>query len=61
MKPDRQAYEIVVSSLDVPPNEIYFFDDLQANVDAANGLGLNAFVADGPREVESILLSNGLL
>ena len=61
MKPDRQAYELVVSTLKVPASEIHFFDDLPANVAAAHEVGINAFVARGPREAEAILLSNGLL
>ena len=61
MKPDREAYELVISTLKVRPNEIHFFDDLPANVSAARDVGINAFLARGPQEVESILLSNGLL
>jgi putative hydrolase of the HAD superfamily len=61
MKPEHQAFELVVSALNVRPGEIHFFDDLQANVSAAREVGINASVARSPQEVESILLSNGLL
>jgi putative hydrolase of the HAD superfamily len=61
MKPDRQAYELVVSTLEVPASKIHFFDDLPANVRAAREVGINAFVVRGPREAEAILVSNGLL
>jgi putative hydrolase of the HAD superfamily len=61
MKPEHRAFELVISTLDVHPSEIHFFDDLQANVSAAYEVGINAFVAGSPREAESILLSNGLL
>jgi len=61
MKPDHQAFELVISTLKVRPSEVHFFDDLQANVSAAREVGINASVARSPSEVESILLSNGLL
>ena len=61
MKPDREAYELVVDTLKVRPTEIHFFDDLQANISAARDVGINAFQASSPQEVESVLLSNGLL
>ena len=61
MKPDREAYELVLDTLNVHPTEIHFFDDLQANISAAREVGINAFLARSPKEVESILLSNGLL
>ena len=61
MKPDRQAYELVISTLEVPASEIHFLDDLPVNVSAAREIGINAFVVRGPREAEAILLSNGLL
>jgi glucose-1-phosphatase len=61
MKPGREAYELVIGTLDVRPTEIHFFDDLPANVSAAREVGIHAFLARSPKEVESILLSNGLL
>jgi glucose-1-phosphatase len=61
MKPDREAYEVVLGTLDVRPGEVHFFDDLQPNVDAAKALGFNAHVVRSPREVEAILLAEGLL
>ena len=61
MKPDLQAYQLVISTLGVPASEVHFFDDLPANVSAAREVGINAFVVRGPREAEAILLSNGLL
>jgi FMN phosphatase YigB (HAD superfamily) len=51
----------VIDTLKAHPNEIHFFDDLQANVSAAREVGINAFLARSPQEVESILLSSGLL
>ena len=61
MKPDHQAYECVTRTLKVPPSEIYFFDDLHENVAAAHEVGFNAFVVCSPQEVESVLVSTGLL
>jgi len=42
VKPDLEAFEYVVADLDVPANQIVFYDDNQLNVDAANKVGMQA-------------------
>lgn len=47
VKPEAEAFEHVLASLGVDAASIYFFDDLQPNVEAARALGIKAFqVAD---------------
>ena len=41
IKPDAEIFERVVSKLGIQPEETLFFDDSQANVDAAAALGFN--------------------
>jgi putative hydrolase of the HAD superfamily len=55
MKPDKQAFEYVLSDIGVQPEKIVFFDDNQKCVDAASNLGLNAYRVQGVEEVAYIL------
>lgn len=41
-KPDRRIYDLVSARLGVPAERLIFFDDTQANVDAARSLGWRA-------------------
>jgi glucose-1-phosphatase len=59
MKPDRQAYEHALQQLDSPPENVYFFDDLEPNVVAAASLGINAF--RGVAEATAAARAAGLL
>lgn len=42
MKPDPRIYEIALDRLDVTPGQTLFLDDLQANVDGALAVGIQA-------------------
>jgi putative hydrolase of the HAD superfamily len=39
-KPDREIYEYVLADAELVPEETVFFDDLEANVEAAKKLGI---------------------
>jgi putative hydrolase of the HAD superfamily len=41
-KPDREYFERIVAALRLPPPQLLFFDDHQANVTAAREAGINA-------------------
>jgi glucose-1-phosphatase len=41
LKPDPQIYKTVLSEAGLLPSETLFLDDLKANVEAANLLGIN--------------------
>jgi epoxide hydrolase-like predicted phosphatase len=41
MKPDPGIYGLVLAKLGVLPNQAIFIDDMQANVDAANQVGIH--------------------
>jgi putative hydrolase of the HAD superfamily len=47
MKPDSEAYNIVLRKMDAKPEESLFIDDSQKNVDAAQKLGMHAFQFEG--------------
>jgi putative hydrolase of the HAD superfamily len=61
MKPAPAAYAHVLRALEVAPREVWFFDDLAANVVAAREAGINAFHVSGFDDLAPILRSEGLL
>lgn len=61
LKPDVEAFEFVLNTLDCPPEQIMFFDDNPVNTSAAMQLGFNAFQVNGIVEVEKIVIEEGLL
>jgi putative hydrolase of the HAD superfamily len=61
VKPDREAFEYPLARLGVPPADVWFFDDLLPNVEAALELGMNAFQVADFGEIAPILRSQGLL
>ncbi len=59
MKPDPAAFEHALETLGVPAGEILFFDDNEANVDAALAVGIEAALVQGPAGVRSALGARG--
>ncbi len=49
-KPDPQIYEYALQALGVRPEETIFFDDMPANIQGANALGMHGFVFHGSEE-----------
>ena len=60
MKPDRRAYDYALGKLRVPPQEVYFFDDLMPNVAAAREVGINAFRVGDFDDLLIVLKAKGL-
>ncbi len=60
-KPDARAFRHVTDAIGVAPEQVLFFDDLQANVDAARQSGLAAALVTSPVDVERELRRRGLL
>lgn len=60
VKPAPAAYDAAVQSLDVPPEEILFFDDRQANVDGARELGLRSERWTGAEDAYGVLVNYGI-
>jgi putative hydrolase of the HAD superfamily len=50
-KPDPAIYLAALERLQVPARAVLFFDDSQANVDAAAAVGMHARLARGPADV----------
>jgi putative hydrolase of the HAD superfamily len=43
-KPDPDYFRVVLGALEVPPQNVLFIDDMEANVEAARGVGIRAEV-----------------
>ena len=57
-KPETKAFEYVLNTLNVAASEVMFFDDNQANVLAAKQLGIHAYQAFSPQDVEHLIKIN---
>lgn len=55
VKPDREIYEEVCRRLQKEPEQIHFFDDSPANVEAAQNVGFNAYVVNSPAQIKEIV------
>lgn len=55
VKPDREIYEEVCRLLRREPQQIHFFDDSLANVEAAQHAGLNAYLVNRPAQIKEIV------
>ena len=61
LKPDHKAFQAAVDGLQLPAEEIIFFDDNIDNVHAANAFGLKAHQALNPSQAKQVLNQYGLL
>ena len=61
IKPDRDAFEHVVSSLGCDPASVFFLDDNLMNVEAAQAVGMQGAVVRGIAEAEHALRHIGLI
>lgn len=61
IKPDHDAFELVVKSFNCRPDEVLFFDDSLMNVVAAAEYGLHAVLAIGIEAVKETLHERGVL
>ena len=61
IKPDREAFELVVTTYGCRPDEVLFFDDNPTNVAAAADYGMQAVLAIGIGAVTKTLQQRGVL
>jgi putative hydrolase of the HAD superfamily len=59
-KPDRIIYDVATARAGVPPERIFFCDDLAANVDAARAVGWDAEVFTSAHRLADQLARRGL-
>jgi putative hydrolase of the HAD superfamily len=60
VKPDAAAFNCLLTRTGAEPGNVYFFDDLEPNVDAARALGIRAIQVEGIPALKAALESEGL-
>ncbi len=61
VKPERAIFDLAAARFGVPPGDLLFFDDVQANVDAACAAGWQALLFTGAEDAQAALAERGLL
>jgi putative hydrolase of the HAD superfamily len=61
VKPDRKAFDLVVTTCECQPEEILFFDDTPSSVSAAADFGMHAVHVVGIGAVRRELVERGVL
>ena len=61
IKPEREIFELAAERFDAPPGELFFFDDVAANVEAARAAGWHAERFTDAAAAEAALRARGLL
>lgn len=61
VKPEREAFDLVVARLGRPAHEVLFLDDTEINVDGARAAGLQAERVRGVVEARAALVRRGLI
>lgn len=44
IKPEKEIYEVLFDEFNIKPKESFFIDDMERNINAAKGLGMNGYV-----------------
>jgi putative hydrolase of the HAD superfamily len=60
VKPDREAFALVVKTYECRPDEVLFFDDTPSSVLAAADFGIQAELATGIDTVRKLLVEHGI-
>jgi glucose-1-phosphatase len=60
VKPDAAAYKFLLTRTNAEAENVYFFDDLQPNVEGARALGIKAIQVEGIAALKAALQREGL-
>mgnify|MGYP000878576629 FL=1 len=60
-KPNSDIFEFVLNENGLNPEETLFIDDTIIHVNGASQIGINAYLLDQNREVELLLIENGIV
>jgi putative hydrolase of the HAD superfamily len=51
IKPEPEIYQLALDKLDLPAEEVLFIDDLTANLETAESLGMQTLLAQSPDQI----------
>jgi putative hydrolase of the HAD superfamily len=57
VKPDVEAWKLVLKDFDLKPEEVVYFDDQEKNLKAAESLGIRSFMFTSPEEARAHIQS----
>jgi 2-haloacid dehalogenase len=60
VKPEPEAYEAALAQIGLPAEEVFFTDDNQANIAAAEAMGFHAHLFDGAQGLAQAMRESGL-
>jgi len=60
VKPDAAAYKFLLTRTKVAAENVYFFDDLEPNIEGARALGIKAIQVEGIAALKAVLQREGL-
>ncbi|NJL46470.1 MAG: HAD-IA family hydrolase [Leptolyngbyaceae cyanobacterium SM2_5_2] len=60
LKPNAAIFEQVLAVLDIPANQVAFFDDGTRNVEVARELGMQAFQVNSPDQLWAVVEGLGV-
>jgi len=61
-KPEKKAFDFMLSQIKMAPDTVLFFDDRLENIEAARGIGMKAeWVRSSPGDVETYLKSHRVI
>ena len=55
VKPDVEAWNLVLKDFSLHPNECIYFDDQEKNLSAAKSIGIQSFMFSAPEETRSVI------
>lgn len=61
VKPEPAFFSKIIEAENVSPDEVFFTDDRQENIDVANSLGVNGFLFRSPQSLREHLKEIGLI
>lgn len=61
IKPNPEAFKNVLSENNLEPEECLYFDDQEKNIEAANSLGMNAFLFKNTEDLKRTLVEYQLI
>ncbi len=55
IKPFPEIYNYLINKYNLIPNECIFFDDVKANIDGANNIGINGVLFSDAKQIEGFI------
>lgn len=59
-KPDSKAYDLLIKTVKIAPEQIVFIDDKAENVEAAKAMGIDAILFESELQVKAELARRGM-